>query len=41
MFYWVLNEEREYEQALGIHCDGIMTDRPTALVAYLKERRLR
>ena len=36
---WVLNEEEEYQEALEMYgdtVDGIMTDRPTRLIEFMK-----
>ena len=35
---WTLNTEEEFDEALDAGCDGIFTDRPTALTAHLKAR---
>ena len=36
---WVLNEEEEYQEALEMYgdtVDGIMTDRPTRLIEFMR-----
>ena len=40
---WVLNEEEEFEEALlfGEDIDGVMTDCPTKLKEYIKNRQFR
>lgn len=38
--YWVLNKTEEYEEAIQMGADGIMTDKPTLLNEFLKARRL-
>jgi hypothetical protein len=34
----VLNDEAEFQQAYDAGADGVMTDAPAKLVAYLKQR---
>ena len=36
---WVLNEEEEYQEALDMYgdtVDGIMTDRPSKLIEFVR-----
>jgi glycerophosphoryl diester phosphodiesterase len=33
--YWVLNETKDFEKAIELGANGIMTDRPTLLKEYL------
>lgn len=39
-FYWILNEEEEFEGAVSMGCSGIMTDRPSLLARFLKSSKL-
>ena len=39
-FFWIVNEEEDWEKAISIGCQGIMTDRPSALNKYLKGKGL-
>ena len=37
-FYWIVNDEEGFEDAVDSGCAGIMTDRTTFLAEYLKSR---
>jgi hypothetical protein len=39
-FYFILNEEEDFATAIKTGCSGIMTDVPTKLNTYLKEKGL-
>jgi glycerophosphoryl diester phosphodiesterase len=39
-FYWILNEREDWEKAISMGCRGIMTDEPSKLFAFLKEKQL-
>ncbi len=39
-FYFILNDEEDFETAISIGCSGIMTDLPTKLNKYLKKKGL-
>ena len=39
-FYWIVNEEEDWERAVSMGCRGIMTDEPTKLAAFLKDKGL-
>ena len=41
VFYWVLNDVDEFDWALTVPCDGLMTDKPSLLVQYYEERGLK
>lgn len=38
---WVLNQEEDYDLAMRLGVDGIMTDYPTRLAKYYDSRRAR
>lgn len=40
VYYWVLNNEKEFDRALRTGCHGIMTDNPTLLKKYLSSHNL-
>ncbi|KRX07178.1 PLC-like phosphodiesterase, TIM beta/alpha-barrel domain [Pseudocohnilembus persalinus] len=40
IFAWVLNDEQSYQKAIDMGVNGIMTDKPSELINYLKERDL-
>jgi hypothetical protein len=35
-FYWIINEEEEFETAISMGCAGIMSDSPSKLARFLK-----
>ena len=39
-FHWIVNEEEGWAQAVREGCQGIITDRPSALKEYLLRRNL-
>lgn len=39
-FYWIVNEDEDFETAVSMGCSGIMTDRPSKLARYLKSTNL-
>ncbi len=39
-FYWIVNEEEEFDTAISMGCSGIMTDLPSRLARHLKSSRL-
>ena len=38
---WTVNKRPEWDALIAAGVDGIITDDPAALIAYLKEKRLR
>lgn len=39
-FYWIVNEEEEFDSAISMGCSGIMTDVPSRLARHLKSSSL-
>jgi glycerophosphoryl diester phosphodiesterase len=40
IFYWTLNTENDYEYAVQLGCNGIMTDRISLLKTFLEKKKL-
>jgi glycerophosphoryl diester phosphodiesterase len=38
---WTANSRREWKRLIAAQVDGIITDKPGALIEYLRERGLR
>jgi hypothetical protein len=39
-FYWIVNEQEDFQAAVATGCSGIMTDLPSNLARYLKSSKL-
>ncbi len=40
MVYWVTNDERDIDTALGLGAKGVMSDNPSETIRYLKSKNL-
>jgi glycerophosphoryl diester phosphodiesterase len=40
IYFWVLNKEEEFQKAFDLGATGIMTDYPTRLMLFLKNKTI-
>ena len=40
VYFWVLNEDKEFKQAFDLGATGVMTDYPSRLKSFLKENAI-